>query len=168
MKKAYFEALRLRVELRDNQHYHDLGYFLNNEETTRKIAGLLRLPAKEVQWDCGDGGFCLTLSLDKNNYAFTTYKQSLGEELWMFRGHEETHALHRLGRLDPLLMRLNVMGIEIPSNTNKEVLANVGGIYAMFIRRKNIRIYEASECKPEIVEAERIFREGIARKANKS
>jgi hypothetical protein len=168
MKKTYFEALKIEAELNDNQYYYDLGAFSNRKKISERIGEIIGGHVRNLEWENGQGGFCCTVPVGDEQYAFTTYKPRRGVSPWMLRGHEETHALHRFGKLSPLLEGFTNLGIEVqPEKMDKEILAALGGLYAMLHRGQYIRIFDAQNCEPELLEAERIFREGITRGLSK-
>ena len=79
-------------------------------------------------------GNAFTAALDFNAHAFVL-DHFIPEITTVFMGHEETHILEDIGKLNVLENRLSKIGIQNSnfSNQEGEFIADVGGFYAFFI-----------------------------------
>lgn len=137
MKDAHFEALRLNVPLPEGHMYHDDGLVESIGEQTRVLKeryGLNGFP------DSTDVAARYVVGKEGGITHHHVFHLELGKQhhplQMILRGHEETHALSGIGRLDLLedaLLRWNTY-MRLVGVSNQELVADIGGIHALCIR----------------------------------
>jgi hypothetical protein len=176
MKKAYFEALNLRMDLKENQRYYDLGFVDDRNETHKKIEEILGFHIKRDYFTEEEEGFCLTFRWADGFQRTFVGVSDRYRQPWVIRGHEETHALVHFNKLDLLVEKIEKeigAKIQLPelkgvrTKFQEEIIASLGGLYAMMIRGIYIDTsfpHIVANEKFCVSEADRVLQKAIALK----
>ena len=142
MKIAKLEILGIEFPLSKNQEFSDDGFV--NSLKDYKIWLLKRYTSyqPEEELNKGEFGTTGTFRVSANVYYHIAYTNQ-GDEGRNIntRAHEETHVLNDLGHLDLLTAKiLDDLNINLDLSlinlfNEKELIADIGGIYALYKRK---------------------------------
>jgi hypothetical protein len=134
MHTIKLEALNFEVKVPDRFIYHDKRAVFRYTNDTRNIKKALN---GEDTLEYRQIGKCTTRADSSGNQIISiSYITLLSPKMRSFtKGHEETHALQRMGVIRALEKALEHSGINTKTlnELDDEVVADIGGRYALFI-----------------------------------
>jgi len=176
MNRLNFSMLEIIAES-ENHSLRDDGFVPNISEHSRKVyrefmgndEGYEELTKQFSQTE--PAGRFMYIRNGDNNIWIIFYKHAdHGTEI-VKRGHEETHVLHGIGQIELLQQLLAQKGLDISlvryanfeecSDDERELVANIGGLYAMENKGFDIAKFPLEINDPEYHPALRLYQAAL-------